>query len=112
MPQFEVGQQELIDVHYYTILLDLHAVLNIDKPLYKRVQAVNAVLANDIYFSTQKTANYDKFLTTEEFTSSRNKKMYKFFLDTFLRKIIFTLEEVMVLVEKLVLRRHIVLIEV
>ena len=82
MPQFEVGQQELIDVHYYTTLLDLYAVMSVDKALSKRIHAVNAVLAQHIYFSTQKTANYEKFVSTEDF--QRNKKLYKPFLESFL----------------------------
>ena len=31
MPQFEVGQQELVDVHHYLYLVDMFAMLAIDR---------------------------------------------------------------------------------
>ena len=53
-----------------------------DQVLEQRVHAVNMLLAEHIHFSTQKRANYDKMLTTQEFMSSR--KYFDFFLKTFM----------------------------
>jgi hypothetical protein len=61
MPQFEVGQQELIDVHYYTYLVDVLSLMHLEPALEKRVHAVNDALVEHIYFSTQLTRNYEKF---------------------------------------------------
>ena len=79
MPQYEVGQQELVDVHHYTYVLDACALLGgqAHPELLRRVHAVNAVLAEHIFFSTQKRSNYDKFLSPEEFKASR--KYYRDF---------------------------------
>ena len=84
MPQFEIGQQELVDVHHYTYAIDIFSMLvDVKMPnLAARVHAVNQVLVEQIYFSTQKLANYEKFMTTKEFQTSR--KYYEFFLDRFL----------------------------
>ena len=82
MPQFEVGQQELIDVHNWTYAIDVFAMLvgnkQPDRDLASRVHAVNQLLVEHIFFSTQRHANYEKFLSTKEFQSSRK------FFDTFL----------------------------
>lgn len=82
MPQFEVGQQELVDVHHYTYLIDICSMSNLDPALVARVQAANQVLAKRIFFSTQKRTDYDKFLSSEEFRKS--KKYFRFFLNSFM----------------------------
>jgi hypothetical protein len=82
MPQFEVGQQELVDVHHYTYLIDICTMSDLDPALVARVQAANKVLAKHIFFSTQKRTDYNEFLTTEEFKKS--KKYFRFFLNSFM----------------------------
>eukprot|EP00978_Attheya_sp_CCMP212_P000106 scaffold206_cov54-Attheya_sp.AAC.3 len=83
MPAFEVGQQELVDIHHYTFLIDICSVMQqVDPALLNRVHAVNHVLAEHIFFSTQKRSNYEKFVSTEQFRNS--KKIYRFFLDSFM----------------------------
>jgi hypothetical protein len=91
MPQFEVGQQELVDVHHYTYIIDKGAMGGGGEEEQAMVQRVNQFLANHIYFSTQKRNDYDKFLTAAEFRSSRrhfaffqNKFMSTEFLDEFI----------------------------
>jgi len=84
MPQFEVGQQELIDLHDWTYLIDMCAMpsgggSNAEKAM---VQRVNQLMVQDILFSTQKRSNYDKMLTQAELTGS--KSYYKAFLDCFM----------------------------
>jgi hypothetical protein len=65
MPAFEVGQQELVDIHHYTFLIDICSIMQqVDAALLDRVHAVNHILADHIFFSTQKRNNYDKFVTT------------------------------------------------
>eukprot|EP00977_Amphora_coffeiformis_P007408 scaffold1600_cov179-Amphora_coffeaeformis.AAC.23 len=79
MPQFEVGQQELVDVHYYTYLVDLFALVELGPAFEKRIHAVNDVLIEHIFFSTQQTRNYEKF------SEIKNQRKYlKLFRDTFL----------------------------
>lgn len=85
MPQFEIGQRELVDLHHYTYDIDIHAMLDkkyADKSLSKRINMVNQFLLRSINFSTQKVANYDKFMKPEELT--RNKTYYPMLLDRFL----------------------------
>ena len=86
MPQFEVGQQELIDVHNWTYAIDVFAMLvgnkQPDRDLASRVHAVNQFLVEHIFFSTQRHANYEKFLSTKEFQSSR--KFFDGFLNGFM----------------------------
>jgi hypothetical protein len=84
MPQFEVGQKELVDVHHYTYLLDMCSLLSggsgqADKAMVERV---NDKLADHIYWSTQKRSDYDKILSKEDFKAS--KKSYTFFKDHFM----------------------------
>jgi hypothetical protein len=84
MPQFEVGQKELVDVHHYTYLLDMCSLLSggsgqADKAMVERV---NEKLADHIYWSTQKRSDYDKILSKEDFKAS--KKSYTFFKDHFM----------------------------
>lgn len=50
MAQFEVGQQELINVHQYMYIIDMYAMKNID--VDSRVKAVNYFLHNQLLFST------------------------------------------------------------
>jgi len=83
MAQYEVGQQELVDVHHFTYILDLCSVMdNVDSGLVARMTAANQVLVEHIYFSTQKQSNYEKMLNIEEFKKS--KKFYKTFLSGFM----------------------------
>ena len=58
LPQFEAGQQELVDLHHYTYEVDLHAMLprGQDRAVSERVRAVNAVLLEASLFSTQRQA--------------------------------------------------------
>jgi len=57
--QFEVGQQELIDLHHYTYLVDMCALLT-GTSEHARVAAVNRKLLEHTYFSTQRRSDYDK----------------------------------------------------
>mmetsp|Transcript_16564 Transcript_16564/g.40507 ORF Transcript_16564/g.40507 Transcript_16564/m.40507 type:complete len:2315 (+) Transcript_16564:297-7241(+) len=82
MPQFEIGQKELVDVHHYTYLIDLFTLVDIDSSLKQKIQAINSFLADHIYFSTQKTANYEKLISTDDFR--RSKKFFKFFSSNFM----------------------------
>jgi hypothetical protein len=111
MGQFEVGQQELIDVHNYTYLLDMAALIMISgqsdytdpappggggggggsnkdrQPALATankgcVAGVNQLLLDAVYFSTQRRSDYDKLLSKEEFASS--KKYLPFFLKSFM----------------------------
>eukprot|EP00928_Gymnodinium_smaydae_P100356 TRINITY_DN9823_c2_g4_i1.p1 TRINITY_DN9823_c2_g4~~TRINITY_DN9823_c2_g4_i1.p1 ORF type:complete len:2328 (+),score=476.05 TRINITY_DN9823_c2_g4_i1:208-6984(+) len=82
MPQFEVGQRELVDLHEYTYDIDMHAMgykMNGDAAMTARVHAVNMVLAARIYFSTQNVSDYHKFMSDAQFQKSRNH------FDTFLK---------------------------
>ena len=71
MPQFEVGQQELIDLHYYTYLMDLCAMGKAPTQLTQIVHDVNSHLVNHIYFSTQNRNNYHKMLKTDQFANTK-----------------------------------------
>mmetsp|Transcript_31959 Transcript_31959/g.48617 ORF Transcript_31959/g.48617 Transcript_31959/m.48617 type:complete len:1929 (-) Transcript_31959:223-6009(-) len=82
MPQFEVGQQELVDIHYYTYLIDLFAMTDINPELKNYVYFVNEFLVDHIFFSTQKQTNYEKFVSIEEFKKS--KRYFRFFLNKFM----------------------------
>ena len=46
------------------------------------MHAVNAVLADHVYYSTQKLADYDKFMAPAQFKGSR--RFYDYFLDAFM----------------------------
>lgn len=81
MPQFEIGQQELIDLHHYLYLLDLYQLDDMDDNLVQRIHAVNHRLVHDVYFSTQGW-DYDKIQSTEDF--KRSKKAFKGFVNAFL----------------------------
>jgi hypothetical protein len=83
MPQFEVGQQELVDVHHYGFVVDMCS-------LYKpgsepddqaMIQQVNRFLADHVHFSTQQRSDYDKILKSADFKS---RSFYKFFESCFL----------------------------
>jgi len=83
MPQFEVGQQDLIDLHYYCYLIDLVAMdIAQDAGLQARVVNANHVLIQDTYFSTNKHYDYEKILPHQEVM--RSKKILKHFLKDFL----------------------------
>ena len=75
MPQFEIGQQELIDLHHYTYDVDLCSMIYKsnakDRPLSDRVHKVNDILVNEIIFSTQNRWDYEKFMPLKEFKGSK-----------------------------------------
>ena len=72
MPQFEIGQQQLVDVHHYFYLLDLYAITDgLDTDLIARIHTVNDLLVNHVYFSTQRPNNYEKMVSTKEFLKSK-----------------------------------------
>ena len=83
MPQYEVGQRELVDIHHYTYLIDLCALMeNVDSSLVTRVHAGNQYLVDHIFFSTQKQNNYEKLMSLDEF--KRTKKLFKHFANRFM----------------------------
>jgi hypothetical protein len=82
VPQFEVGQQELIDVHYYTYLIDMCSLGKAPGELAQIVQDVNSFLVNHIYFSTQNKNNYHKMMKQEVFVNT--KRYMNAFQQTFL----------------------------
>jgi hypothetical protein len=82
LPAYECSQKELVDIHHYTFLIDFCALSNKEGEWTKRVHAINELLAEHIFYSTQKRHNYEKFVTTDAFRKS--KKTYRFFLDTFM----------------------------
>lgn len=88
MAQYEVGQPELVDLHHYTYEIDVQALLSAksgaraDSDLSSRVKAVNTLLGQHIYFSTQRGDDYHKFMSTTQFKGS--KKYYDAFLTSFL----------------------------
>ena len=71
MPQFEVGQQELIDIHHYTYLIDMCSMGKATGQLAQIVHDVNGHLVNHIYFSTQNRNNYHKMMKHETFVNTR-----------------------------------------
>jgi hypothetical protein len=82
MPQFEVGQQELIDVHHYTYLIDMCSLGKASGQLAQIVHDVNSHLVNHIYFSTQNKNNYHKIMKREVFVNA--KRYMNAFQQTFL----------------------------
>ena len=88
MPQFEVGQRELVDAHHYTYALDMYGMMQADgtakeaTDLRSRIQAVNQFLLDKVYFSTNRSNDYDKMLSTKEFTAQ--KKIYAFYMTHFM----------------------------
>ena len=87
MAQFEVGQRELVDLHHYTYEVDLCALdprklAASDGKLVERVRSCNKLLAKHVLFSTQRTPDYDKFMTQAQFEGS--KKFFEFFLTSFM----------------------------
>lgn len=71
MGQFEVGQQELIDLHHHTFLIDLLAEMNVDGDLAQRVVEANAVMLHHTLHSTSKRNNYEKMMSTDEFMKTK-----------------------------------------
>ena len=71
MPQFEVGQQELIDIHHYTYLIDMCSMGKTTGKLAQIVHDVNGHLVNHIHFSTQNRNNYHKMMKHETFVNTR-----------------------------------------
>jgi hypothetical protein len=82
MPQFEVGQQELIDIHHYTYLIDMCSMGKATSRLAQIVHDVNGHLVNHIYFSTQNRNNYHKMMKHETFVNT--KRYMNAFQQTFL----------------------------
>ena len=74
MGQFEIGQQELVDIHHYTYLLDMCALSSSSMSQTNKniVGQINRFLSEHILYSTQRRDNYDKLMTREEFRSNRN----------------------------------------
>lgn len=71
MPQFEVGQQELIDIHHYTYLIDMCSLGKATGQLAKIVHDVNSHLVNHIHFSTQNRSSYHKMMKQEVFVNTK-----------------------------------------
>lgn len=74
MPQFEIGQQELVDLHHFTYEMDLHAMLGkgrSERDLSERIKAVNSFLIQEVLFSTQNLADYDKIMSQQKFVSHK-----------------------------------------
>ena len=83
MPQFEVGQQQLIDLHHYTFLIDLCSRDQVpDAGLASRYYEANHVLVDETLFSTQKHYDYEKILSQEDV--KRSKKLMRPFLNSFM----------------------------
>lgn len=88
MPQFEVGQSELVELHSYMYEVDMHALIGsgrggaADAGVARRVTAVNTVLAEHVFYSTQRLDDYDKFMPTEKFRGSRS--VYDYFVRHFM----------------------------
>lgn len=87
IPQFEVGQSELVDVHHYTYAIDMVSMAHAsslppDPALLARVQAVNHILMEHIYVSTNQRNNYDKMMTKKDFMADR--KLFSFFIEHFM----------------------------
>ena len=81
MAQFEVGQQELVDIHHYTYLMDMCMLKKADK-LTDIVYACNKFLVQKIYFSMQGKNNYHKLMDLQDFVRAR--KYMNVFQQTFL----------------------------
>lgn len=81
MPQYEIGQQELVDIHHYTYLIDMNSMAGVEASLKQRIHYVNSILVDHILFSTQKQANYEKMMSIEDFKKS--KKFFKYFQNSF-----------------------------
>lgn len=85
MAQYEIGQQELIDLHHFTYEMDLMAVLGkkkADRTLMERINAANRLLGQKVLLSTQNLADYDKLMPYKKFLG--HKEYYDFFLNMFM----------------------------
>lgn len=82
MPQFEVGQQELIDIHHYTYLMDMCSMGKATGALAKIVHDINSWLVNNIHFSTQNRNNYHKMMKPDQFVNT--KRYMNFFQQNFM----------------------------
>jgi len=82
MPQFEIGQQQLVDVHHYLYLVDHFAFGDVGQDLIARVHTVNEFLLDHVLFSTSKSANYEKILSLKDF--KRSKQSYRIFKNAFM----------------------------
>lgn len=81
MGQFEVGQQELVDIHHYTYIMDMCMLNKADK-LAEIVYSINKFLVQKIYFSMQGRNNYHKLMDLQDFARAR--KYMNPFQQTFL----------------------------
>jgi hypothetical protein len=79
MPQFEIGQPELVNLHHYTFLIDQHALIDLETNLMTHIHTVNERLLNHVYFSTQKTNSYEKMQPLD--LVKKSKKLYHSFLN-------------------------------
>lgn len=79
MSQFEVGSQELIDIHHHTFLIDLIAECgdDVDRVLVRRVNDINNALLPHTFFSTSKNGNYEKFLKLKSFQQTKKYRLYQ-----------------------------------
>jgi len=87
MAQFEVAQSDLVDLHHYTYAIDMVSMAYAageapDPALLARVQAVNHMMMEHIYVSTNQRATYDKMMTKKEFMAAR--KLFNFFAAHFM----------------------------
>jgi len=81
MGQFEVGQQELVDLHHHTFLIDLLAEMNMDEGLARRVVEANEIMLRHTLFSTSKRHNYEKMLSTSDFMKTKKfREFQRFFM--------------------------------
>jgi hypothetical protein len=83
MPQYEIGQQELIDVHHYGFVVDMCSLyrLGAEPASQEMISAVNNILADHVYFSTQQRSDYEKILKLADF---KRRDFYSFFENCFL----------------------------
>ena len=81
VPQFEIGQPELVDVHHYLYCLDMYQVDHTGNVIAQCIQVVNKRLVQDTYFSTQGW-DYDKILSWQDFVAS--KRQFRVFVNAFL----------------------------
>lgn len=85
LPQFEVGQPELVNLHHYTYALDLYSLDRkaAAKELTACVLAVNEALVDQTLFSTSRSDDYDKYYELSAFKRSKFYTFYKSWFMTF-----------------------------
>ena len=88
MAQFEVGQQELIDAHHYSYLIDMCAISETKSPGRSKskyrplVEKVNQILSEHILYSTQEPYDYDKLLSKDDFKIAYLPYFQRMFMST------------------------------